>query len=143
NFTMTWTLNQANDYNFGVGAPGAGRQLGIVFQGKKATLVSNYDLCQVLGRDGKEVQGATYPVTAPPSPGHWREFIDAVKSRQECSCSFQAHLPLHVALNLAHISLDLGRKLHWDADRFEVTGDREATQRLTPRYRSPWTLPKA
>lgn len=143
NFTMTWTLNQANSYNFGVGAPGAGRQLGIVFQGKQATLVSNYDLCQVVDRSGKEIQGATYPVAAPPSPGHWREFIDCVKSRQECSCSFQAHLPLHVALNLAHISLDLGRKLHWDADRFEVTGDREATGRLTPRYRAPWAFPKA
>ena len=61
----------------------------------------------------------------PPSPGHEREFVDAIKSRAECSCSFARHLPMHTALNLAHLSLQLGRKLHWDEAKWEVTGDPE------------------
>jgi predicted dehydrogenase len=139
---VTWTLSQANSYNFGVGRPGPGRRLGILFHGMKGTLIANYDLCQVLGEDGKIVEGASYPMATPPSPGHEREFIESIRTRKECSCSFQAHLPLHVALNLAHLSLNLGRKLHWDAERFEVTGDREATAMLTPNYRAPWKLPR-
>jgi hypothetical protein len=75
------------------------------------------------------------------SPGHEREFLDCVKSREQPSCSFEAHLPMHVALNLAHTALRTGRKLHWDAEKFEVTGDREATAQLRPDYRAPWKLP--
>ena len=75
------------------------------------------------------------------SPGHEREFIDCVKSREECSTSFARHLPMHLAMNLAHLSLKLGRKLKWDNAKFEVTGDAEATAMLTPDYRAPWKLP--
>jgi predicted dehydrogenase len=140
--TVTWTMLQQSTYHFGVGEPGAGRKLGIVFHGKEATLVANYGICDVIDKTGKRLEDQTYPVAAPPSPGHEREFLDSIKSRQECSCSFAAHLPMHVALNLAHLSLHLGRKLHWDADKWEVIGDKEATRMLTPQYRAPWKLPK-
>jgi predicted dehydrogenase len=142
NLTMTWTMMQANSYNFGVEEPGPGRRLGVTFHGKKATLVSNYGLCEVLGEDGKVVEGVTYPKSVPDSPGHWREFIDGVKTRQECSCSIPNHLPLHTALNLAHISMRLGRTLHWNSDKGEVTGDPEATAACRPQYREPWSLPR-
>ena len=48
---------------------------------------------------------------------------------------------MHTAMNLAHLSLELGRKLHWDEARWEVTGDPEANAILTPQYRAPYTLP--
>ncbi len=138
---MTWSLMQASSFPFGVGGPGSGRKLGIVFHGKDATLLANYGLCQVLDKQGKPVEDKAYPVAAPPSPGHEREFLDAVKSRKQPSCSFEAHLPLHVALNLAHTALQTGRKLHWDAEKFEVVGDKEANRLITPQYRAPWKLP--
>lgn len=143
NMIMTWSMSQANAFNFGVGKPGPGRRLGIVFQGNQGTLLANYGLCQVLDARGNEVTDKEYPVAAPPSPGHEREFINSVRSREECSCSFARHLPMHTALNLAHLSLQLGRKLHWDAEKWEVTGDPEATALLTPQYRAPWKLPAA
>ncbi len=138
---MTWSLMQSNGYNFGVGEPGPGRKIGILFHGDQGTLAANYGQCVVQGRDGKVVEDREYPVAAPPSPGHEREFLDAIKTRAECSCSFERHLPLHVALNLAHISLRTGRKLHWDEEKWEVTGDSEATAMLTPQYRAPYKLP--
>jgi predicted dehydrogenase len=140
NLVMTWSLMQQSGYSFGVGA-NSGRRLGIVFHGKEGTLLANYGVCEVYDAKGKLVEGQTYPVAAPPSPGHEREFLDSIKSRQPCSCSFDAHLPMHVALNLAHTSLKAGRKLHWDAEKFQVTGDRDANALITPRYRSPWKLP--
>jgi predicted dehydrogenase len=138
---MTWEMMQASSFNFGVGQPGKGRKLGILFHGKNGTLIANYGVCQVLDKDGKLVEGATYPQAEPLSPGHEREFIDSVKSRQECSCSFSRHLPMHTALNLAHLALKLGRKLQWDEAKWEVIGDPEANALLTPSYRAPYKLP--
>ena len=140
---VTYTLMQQASYNFGVDKPNAGRQLGMVFHGKKYNLLVNYGICQVVAPDGTDVTAEIdVPKTIPDSPGHEREFLDSVKSRQECSCSFQAHLPMQIALNLAHTSLDVERKIHWDKDRFECTGDHAATNANTPDYRKPWKLPK-
>ena len=141
NMLMTWEMLQQSSFHFGVGEPGPGRKIGIVFHGKEGTLIANYGLCQVLDKKGKLVEGATYPQAVPRSPGHQREFVDSVKSRQECSCSFANHLPMHAALNLAHLALKLDRKLHWDEAKWEVTGDPEANSLLTPQYRAPYALP--
>ena len=144
NLVMSWTMMQASSFPFGVGEPGGGgRKLGIVFHGTDATLLANYGLCQVVDKAGKIVEGKTYPVATKRSPGHEREFLDCIKSREQPSCSFDAHLPMHLALNLAHTSLNVGRKLRWDNTKFEVTGDREATRLLRPAYRAPWKLPEA
>jgi hypothetical protein len=40
--------------------------------------------------------------------------------------------------HLANLSLRLGRKLRWDADRQEVVDDREASALLVRPYRAPW-----
>ena len=138
---MTWEMMQSSSFNFGVGQPGGGRKLGILFHGKEGTLIANYGLCQVLDRSGKLVEGAAYPQAEPRSPGHEREFIDGVKTRTECSCSFAKHLPLHTALNLAHAAMKLGRRLQWDEAKWEVVGDAEANALLTPQYRAPYKLP--
>ncbi|HLK56215.1 MAG TPA: Gfo/Idh/MocA family oxidoreductase, partial [Chthonomonadaceae bacterium] len=139
---MTWDMMQSNAFHFGVGNPGPGRHNGIVFHGKEGTLaIVNYGVPVVYDRTGKEVEGQEYPQSEPPSPGHEREFVDCVKSRAECSCSFARHLPMHTALNLAHLSLQLGRKLHWDEAKWEVIGDPEANTLLAPQYRAPWKLP--
>lgn len=139
---MTWSLMQHNAFHFGVGPGGRGRQLGVVFHGKEATLLANYTLCEVRDREGQPVTGETYPVATGHSPGHEREFLDSVRSRRECSCSFQKHLPLHTALNLAHIALKVGRRLRFDACNWQIVDDAEANQLMMPRYREPWKLPE-
>jgi predicted dehydrogenase len=140
---MTWSLMQTNSFNFGVGGPGGGRRLGIVFHGTEGTLLANYNLCQVLDKKNNVVEGVEYPVSVPRSPGHEREFLDGIRARQECSCSFANHLPMHTALNLAHLSLETGRTLHWDETKWQVTGDDDANARITPTYRAPYKLPTA
>ena len=138
---MTWEMMQASSFPFGVGQPGKGRKLGIVFHGKEGTLLANYGLCQLLDREGKAVEEQATPPVTPRSPGQEREWIDAIKTRQECSCSFANHLPLHTALNLAHVSLRLDRKLRWDTAQWQVINDPEANALLTPQYRPPYKLP--
>ena len=142
NMVMSWSLLQSNSFHFGVGNPGPGRHNGIIFHGKAGNLaIVNYGTPVATDSAGQVIDLSEVPSTTPSSPGHHREFIDSVTSRVECSCSFEAHTPLYVATTLAHLSLKLGRKLHWDDQKWEVTGDIEATEMLTPQYRAPWKLP--
>ncbi len=142
NLIISWHMMQHSSFHFGVGVPGRGRKLGIVFHGTEGTLVADYSMRQVIDADGNIVEGDDYPHLTPKSAGHEREFLNSIVSREECSCSFANHLPLHVALNLAHVALDVDRKIHWNSDTFQVIGDAKANNRALPNYRSPYTLPE-
>jgi hypothetical protein len=78
----------------------------------------------------------------PDSPGHIREFLDAVKTRNMLTtCNVRYGHQLSKCGLLANLSYRTGRKLHWD-DAREVTSDREANQYLSRRFRKPWGLKK-
>ena len=142
-FVMSWTNMCGNSYNFDFGGPpDGGRKLGVMFHGEKGTLLGDYGWHTVVVESQKLKEFVPPEPTIPSSPGQVREFLDAVKSRQQPSCNFTYHVPLAVAIDLAHISLKVGRKLHWDAKKAEVVGDREANAMVTPVYRKPWVFPK-
>jgi predicted dehydrogenase len=69
---------------------------------------------------------------------HARNFIDCVKSRQQPVSSLEEEHQVAAACHLANISLRLGRKVRWDADRDEIIGDAEASAMLVRPYRNPW-----
>ncbi|HEY9171510.1 MAG TPA: Gfo/Idh/MocA family oxidoreductase [Verrucomicrobiae bacterium] len=68
-----------------------------------------------------------------------RDFLDAVKSRQQPMYDAEAG---HRNASLSHLALaaiDLGRKLRWDPVAEKVIGDREANKHLRPKpQRAPW-----
>ena len=74
------------------------------------------------------------------SPGHWRNFLDCVKSRQPTIAPVEtAHhsaIPGHLGL----ISMLTGRKLRWDVKREHILDDAAASGLLTRPYRAPWHL---
>jgi predicted dehydrogenase len=74
------------------------------------------------------------------SPGHWRNFLDCVKSRQvsltPAEVAHRSATPGH----LAHIAMTLGRTIKWDPAKQEIIGDIEAARLLGPPMRSPWRL---
>ena len=69
---------------------------------------------------------------------HARNFIDCVKSRQQPVSSLEGEHRVATACHLANISLRLGRKVRWDAEREEIIGDSEASAMLVRPYRKPW-----
>jgi hypothetical protein len=73
-----------------------------------------------------------------PMAHHARHFIDCVKSRQRPVADVEDGHQVAVACHLANMSMKLGRELHWDAEKEEVIGDREATAMLVRPYRKPW-----
>lgn len=141
-FNMSWIHTSCNGFNFGFGAaPDGGRRLAVLFHGTHGTLVSDYGSYQIFS-DGDKLKDYKAPApTIPSSPGHDREFLNSIKSRELPLCSFQYHQPLALALDLAHVSLNTGRKLHWDTTEGKITGDPEAEKLCTPTYRKPWALP--
>jgi hypothetical protein len=74
------------------------------------------------------------------SPGHWRNFLDCVKSRKEtiapCETAQRSATPGH----LGRIAMWLGRKIKFNPETEEIIGDPVATQMLGRPYRSPWHL---
>ncbi|MGH9627505.1 MAG: Gfo/Idh/MocA family protein, partial [Bryobacteraceae bacterium] len=62
--------------------------IGCVFEGTEASLVTNYETHEVWARGKKVMDFPRPPQTIPDSPGHLREFVDAVKSRNmETTCN--------------------------------------------------------
>lgn len=74
------------------------------------------------------------------SPGHYRNFLDCVRSRRRPI----AHEEIgHRTASLCHLlnaSMELGRPLRWDPVRERVIGDDEAQRWLRRPMRHPWTM---
>ena len=74
------------------------------------------------------------------SPGHWRNFLDCVKSRDAtltpCEVAHRSATPGH----LGQIAMLTGRKLEWDPQQEQITNDPEANRMLFRPMRSPWHL---
>lgn len=142
-FTMTWMNMCGNSFNFDFGGPpDGGRRLGVIFHGTKGTLLGDYGTHKIVS-EGNKLDGVPVPEPSiPPSPGHDREFLDAIKSREQPLCNFDYHMPMAVALNLGHVALDSGRRVQWDAGKGEVVGDKEAAAFAKPDYRKPYKFPK-
>ena len=156
-FTALWSHREASR--------GRGEGEGLEFFGAKGSLSvsrSGYQVFpdmkippqnQIPEFRGQPVGGPqhTANVTAPPwceavrekvyndlLASHARNFIDCVKSRQQPASNLEAEHGVATACHLANISLRLGRRVRWDAEREEIIGDPEASAMLARPYRKPW-----
>jgi len=134
NFLLVWSHTDANTH----GLENMG--LGIMFQGTEATLVANYDAYKLLPSKGRTLHEP--PRTLPRSVGHHREWLNAIKSRVQCSCNFAYGHRLSSVGHLGNIALRTGEKLKWDAAAERITNNPEANTLLTKEYRKPWALPE-
>jgi predicted dehydrogenase len=91
-------------------------------------------------KKGKSLPEELRKVKLYESPGHWRNFLDSVKSRQPTITPVEtAHhsaTPGHLGL----ISMLTGRKIRWDVETETILGDAEATKLLSRTYRAPWKM---
>ncbi len=83
--------------------------------------------------EARKVEGEREPLAR-----HVRNFLDCVKSRKAPNADVEAGHLVATACHLANISLRIGRPVRWDADKEEITGDREASRMLERPYRKPW-----
>lgn len=72
------------------------------------------------------------------SPGHWREFLDCVKSRHPAVAPAEtAHRAASIG-HLGQIAMILGRKLKWNPETETIQDDAAATHMLSTPMRAPW-----
>jgi predicted dehydrogenase len=74
------------------------------------------------------------------SPGHFREFIDSIKSRKRTLTPVEIAHRSQTPGHLGYIASVTGRKLKWDAAKQEIIGDAEATAMLGYKMREPWKI---
>lgn len=75
------------------------------------------------------------------TPGHHRNFLDAVKTRQKTMAPAEVGHHTATICHLLNISLQLdGRRIKWDPKNEKVIGDSEANSMLNRPMRSPWHL---
>jgi predicted dehydrogenase len=140
--TLTWMSSLTNSYDFVMRdkAPSE-RRLGIYFHGTNGTLHANYGSHQVMV-EGDRMEGKDPPPhSIPPSPGHEREWLDCMKSRQQPTCSVFYHVKVDVPIVLSLLSLKLGRSIQFDPATERIVGDEEAARLAVPEYRDPWKFP--
>ncbi len=115
--------------------------IGCVFEGTEATLVTNYGSNEVWVK-GKLVADFPRPTpTIPDSPGHLREFLDAIRSRNvDTTCNVRYGHRLTKLGLLSNIAYRTGRRLAWDDQRERFVGDSDANKYLSRRFRKPYTL---
>jgi predicted dehydrogenase len=134
NLLLTWTLHPN-------GRPGFDHMgSSVIFQGSDATLVTNYNRYEVYVKGKRDEGFQPPPKSIPDSPGHVREFLDAIKSRKRTSCDIEyGHLVTKGGL-LANIAYRTGERLHWDDAHERFMGHTDANRYVTRRYRKPWKL---
>lgn len=168
NCTMTWMSSLTNSYGFDLhGEPKRSRRLGIYFHGLNGTMYASYGEHRIIPEGdylndfilpdvAKRKQSRDWtarvlynfkelkPVaeTIPPSPGHEREWLDCIKSRQQPSCTPEYHSRINVPIVLSLLSLKLGRSIKFDPKTQQIVGDPVAAKLSVPKYRSPWKFPE-
>ncbi|MBM3882142.1 MAG: Gfo/Idh/MocA family oxidoreductase [Verrucomicrobia bacterium] len=79
---------------------------------------------------------------AAPMRRHWRNFLEARRTRGRPVADIEeAHIS-SVSCILANLSLQLGRSLTWDPATHTCVGDAEANRLLRRPYRAPWVHPE-
>ncbi len=88
----------------------------------------------------REIPADRYKVKLYQSNNHQANFIQCVKSRKPtitpAEVAHHSAIPGHLGL----ISLLVGRKIQWDAEKEIILNDAEASKLMSRPYRSPWKL---
>lgn len=131
---LTWTLHPK-------GRPGYDHMgSSVIFEGTDATLVANYSRHEVWVKGRKDENFPKPPQSIPDSPGHIREFLDAIKSRATTTCNVEYGHRLTKGGLLGNIAFRSGQRIAWDDAKERITNSSAADKMVTRRYRKPWKL---
>jgi len=112
---------------------------GVLFIGKKGMLLADYNRNLLLPE--KDFQGFVRPQpTIPPSIGHHREWIEAIKNNGKTTCHFDYSGPLTETALLGNVAFRAGKKLEWDPVKLKAVNCPEADQFIQHKYRAGWSI---
>ncbi|MHC4441697.1 MAG: Gfo/Idh/MocA family protein [Planctomycetota bacterium] len=144
NFTLNWTTSLINSFAYTLQRNlGCRRRRGIYLHGENGTLICDYKILEVVPEPCflKSFKLEDVPKSIPDSPGHHREWLDGIRSRNQPSCNVAYHSKIDMAINLSLLSLKLGRSVPFDPATETIPGDAQAMKLSKPTYREPWQFP--
>jgi predicted dehydrogenase len=94
---------------------------------------------QIFPKELREQVTAPAP-TLPRSPGHHREWVDAIKGGKPASSNFEYGAKLTEIVLLGLLALRTGQVVRWDAPAMKAIGVPEADAILNETYRDGWKL---
>lgn len=131
---LSWTLHPK-------GRPGYDHMGScVIFEGTEATLVTNYTRHELWVKGKKVDDFQRPPQSIPDSPGHIREFLNSIKSRELTTCNVDYGYRLTKGGLLGNIAFRSGERIYWDDQKERIQGNSKANQLVTRRYRKPWRL---
>jgi predicted dehydrogenase len=117
----------------------AGFPSGVLFEGERGSLLADYSNRRLLPEE--RFRGFQPPrQTIPRSPGHHREWLEAIRHGRTTTCHFDYSGALSEAVLLGNVAYRSGQRLVWDGQTGRVTNTRAADQYLRREYRKGWTL---
>jgi predicted dehydrogenase len=115
--------------------------IGCLFEGTEASLVANYETHEVWVKGQRADDFPRPDPSIPDSPGHLREFLDAIKTRNlETTCNVRSGHRLTKLGLLTNIAYRTGRRIRWDDQRERILHDDDANRYLKRRFRKPYKL---
>ena len=113
--------------------------IGCLFEGTEASVVANYEKHEVWAKGAKVDDFPRPDPSIPDSPGHLREFLDAIKTRNlDTTCNVRyGHRVTKLGL-LSNIAFRAGRRIYWDDERERIVGDDAANRMLRRSFRKPY-----
>ncbi|HVY70767.1 MAG TPA: Gfo/Idh/MocA family oxidoreductase [Verrucomicrobiae bacterium] len=136
NYTMVW------EHKVGVGVGLNGKPWGISFTGSEGTLIARDDGWEIIPEPKKKsLMAKQYPGSGDARPGHVRNFLDCVKSRQQPNEQLSVGHHVSTVAHLGNVAFRCGRKIAWNAEKERIEGDTQADKLVGVTYRKPWKLP--
>lgn len=112
---------------------------GVLFVGDKGAMCgSNGQRPNLLGELAKDL--AAPPRKIPKSPGHYVEWLDAIKGGPAAMSNFDYASKLTEIVLLGNVAIRCGQKIEWDSEQMKVTNVPEANRYLQREYRKGWEL---
>jgi predicted dehydrogenase len=112
---------------------------GQIFVGSEGTILSNYGEHNLFPADKFADYKRPEP-TIPASIGHYKEWVEAIKSGGTTTCNFDYSGALTEAVLLGTVAYRSGKRIEWDAASFKITNAPDAEKWLHKEYRQGWTL---
>jgi predicted dehydrogenase len=116
-----------------------GKKSAVLFEGENGRLLVDYGSRQLFLEPGLEARGV--PQVIPDSPGHHKEWTNAIKTGSKTTSPFEYGGLLTESGLLGNVSYRAGQKqIAWDPVAARVTNCPEADQYLHSEYRAGWSL---
>lgn len=116
-----------------------GKRSAVLFEGENGRLLVDYGTRRLFLEPGLSARDV--PQVIPDSPGHHREWTNAIKTGSKTSSPFEYGGLLTESGLLGNVSYRVGqKKLAWDPIAARATNCPEAAKFLQSEYRAGWTL---